>query len=48
MWPAAMFVKYMHIHQNSINLAHTGPDMCQIIEYTELSRSTDTDQSIYR
>jgi len=26
-----MFVEYMHIQQNSINPAHMGPDMCQII-----------------
>jgi hypothetical protein len=47
MWPAAMFVEYMHIQQNSINLAQMGPDMCPIIEHAGLPRSTYTDQSTY-
>ena len=40
MQTAAMFVKYMHIQQNSINPGHMGPDMCQITEYSGLTCST--------
>ena len=34
--------------KNSIYLTHTGPDRCQIVEYSRLSDGTYTDPSCYR
>jgi hypothetical protein len=37
-----------YIQQNSVNLTHTGPDRCRIIEYSGLSYSSCTDLISYR
>ena len=36
------------IEQNSINLAHSGPDVCLIVEYSGLSDDTCNDLSSYK